>query len=365
MANVCVAYFLWLIGGGLGLHHLYLRRWKQAFVWWCLPGGYFGVGWFRDLWRIPEYVADYNKEAAHVRKMKEQIKANEVPPWKWARWMGMLVVGNMFGVLPGMALPNKEDIGYDLFWLRPILNPLGAAIGVWVVGNIGRWEGSIKGPLLGCYLTVPLYYFGINAGSLCTLAGAYCFRRKWRKIEDDRTSTCKSVTVMVLAGLLYASMWGSYFYFNAEVNHNGDRIKMRDAVGNFLKSPLVQEFQRNVREHWNHMLEHGFMSAWTNLVDSLDPFGEKNSLKVLGLEAGATQEQIKSRYRELSKQWHPDKVRGEGKEEAQQKFLDIQAAYENLSNIKNRRKKANSKTVRDEATPSTSTPPTNKENVEL
>ena len=34
-----------------------------------------------------------------------------------------------------------------------------------------RWEGSIKGPLLGCYLTVPLYYFGINAGSLCTLAG--------------------------------------------------------------------------------------------------------------------------------------------------------------------------------------------------
>ena len=42
------------------------------------------------------------------------------------------------------------------------------------------------------------------------------------------------------------------------------------------------------------------------------------------------------RYRELSKQWHPDKVRGEGKEEAQQKFLEIQAAYENLSNIKNR-----------------------------
>ena len=44
------------------------------------------------------------------------------------------------------------------------------------------------------------------------------------------------------------------------------------------------------------MLEHGFMSAWTNLVDSLDPFGEKNSLKVLGLGAGATQDEIKSKY---------------------------------------------------------------------
>jgi len=146
-------------------------------------------------------------------------------------------------------------------------------------------------------------------------------------------------------------MWSSYFYFNAEVNHNGDRIKLRDAVGNFIKSPLVQEFQRNVRDHWNHMLEHGFMSAWTNLVDSLDPFGEKNSLKVLGLGAGATQDEIKSKYRELSKQWHPDKVRGDAtaKEEAQAKFLEIQAAYENLSNIKNRRNKANRKTARDEA----------------
>ena len=29
--------------------------------------GYFGAGWFRDLWRIPEYVKDANNEAAHVR----------------------------------------------------------------------------------------------------------------------------------------------------------------------------------------------------------------------------------------------------------------------------------------------------------
>ena len=43
----------------------------------------------------------------------------------------------MFGVLPGMAIPNKEDLGYDLHFLKPILNPLGAAIGVWLVGNIG------------------------------------------------------------------------------------------------------------------------------------------------------------------------------------------------------------------------------------
>jgi hypothetical protein len=35
-------------------------------------------------------------------------------------------------------------------------------------------------------------------------------------------------------------MWGSFLYYNAEVVHNGDKIKLRDAVGNFIKSPAVQ-----------------------------------------------------------------------------------------------------------------------------
>lgn len=342
MASVCVAYLLWLVGGFFGLHHFYLRRYKQAFVWWCFPGGYFGAGWFRDLWRIPEYVRDANSEAQHIRALKEKMKANDIPPWKLARWMGMLVVGNMFGLLPGMAIPNKEDLGMDLSWLKPILNPLGAAIGVWLVGNIGRWEGSLKHPLIGAYCTLPLYYFGINGGSLTTIVGAYVFRRKWRKIERDQTAMWRWALVLGVAGAVYASMWGSYLYFNAEVVTQGDKIKLRDAVGNFLKSPLILEFRRSLGQHWAHLLEHGFYSTWTRLLDSLDPFGEKNSLKVLGLQHGASQEEIKSRYRELSKQWHPDKVK-ENKEAAQEKFVEIQQAYDNLSSMKRRRAKANKK----------------------
>ena len=36
-------------------------------------------------------------------------------------------------------------------------------------------------------------------------------------------------------------------------------------------------------------------------VDSLDPFGEKNALRELGLAKGASQEEIRTKYRELSK----------------------------------------------------------------
>ena len=48
------------------------------------------------------------------------------------------------------------------------------------------------------------------------------------------------VLILVLAGALYVAMWASYVYFNAEVVHNGDRIKLRDAAGNFVKSEAVQ-----------------------------------------------------------------------------------------------------------------------------
>jgi hypothetical protein len=52
--------------------------------------------------------------------------------------------------------------------------------------------------------------------------------------------------------------------------------------------------------------------------------------KVLGLSEGATNEEIHRSYRELVKVWHPDHNQHQT-EEAQRHFLEIQAAYEVLS----------------------------------
>ena len=41
-----------------------------------------------------------------------------------------------------------------------------------------------------------------------------------------------------------------------------------------------QEFKRNLGELWEHGREHGFWSTLQNLIESLDPLGEKNALKV-------------------------------------------------------------------------------------
>jgi len=59
---------------------------------------------------------------------------------------------------------------------------------------------------------------------------------------------------------------------------------------------------------------------------SFDPF------EVLGLERGATKDQIRASYRELVARYHPDKHRGNPLEElAAAKLIEINRAYEVLS----------------------------------
>ena len=64
---------------------------------------------------------------------------------------------------------------------------------------------------------------------------------------------------------------------------------------------------------------------------------KKSLYIVLGLNENATLEEIKKAYRDLSQQYHPDKVAHLGKdlqELANQKFLEINQAYDELKKLK-------------------------------
>ena len=66
-----------------------------------------------------------------------------------------------------------------------------------------------------------------------------------------------------------------------------------------------------------------------------EPSAEKDPYKVLGVSRNATPEEIKSAYRKQAQRYHPDRVSHLGEELqqlAKQKFLEIQKAYEILSN---------------------------------
>lgn len=62
----------------------------------------------------------------------------------------------------------------------------------------------------------------------------------------------------------------------------------------------------------------------------------KDYYKILGVDKGASGEQIKKAYRKLAKQYHPDVVKDDA--EGQKRMYEIQEAYECLGNEERRRK---------------------------
>lgn len=96
-------------------------------------GGYFGFGLFRDLWRLPEYVNDYNMEPDYSKKLKEQMKAQPKPSFSFInlRELCKISIGNIFGYLIMLAIPKEYfDLKEDhLRIFSVILVPFACALG--------------------------------------------------------------------------------------------------------------------------------------------------------------------------------------------------------------------------------------------
>jgi DnaJ family protein C protein 22 len=133
MANLVIAYVLWLIGGWWGLQHFYLGRDKHAFLWWSTCGC-FGLGWIRDCWRLPEYVNAANNNPGYLKDLNEKAKLYPSPTLSVGRFAGELIVGFLFGLLVRLAIPEEfvesplAGLGHKLS-IRIIVPPLGVAVG--------------------------------------------------------------------------------------------------------------------------------------------------------------------------------------------------------------------------------------------
>ncbi|XP_071443846.1 dnaJ homolog subfamily C member 22 [Hetaerina americana] len=353
--SVLTAYLLWLFGGFLGLHHLYLGRDAQAFLWWCTLGGYAGCGWLRDILHIPEYVADANDDENFLKKHIEKLRKHDKPPFSTNRFFGMVVVAYLWSSVVMLAIPDDEVAGINWHWLN-IFAPLACALGVWTVGNIGREMGSIWWALGTAYATYPLFQYLIlddsNWLTLMTFCSSLAFdlkSKQWRRTPSKKKPLCRRLTVLFVCCAIYLSLWGSFFYFNGKVvDSEGEEVPISEAIHHFFTSPWWLDVQQSLYDTWKFAQHNGWAETWKQIIDLSDPHGELNAYKILQVSNGASQSEITSKWRALSREWHPDKVKDPEKRLlAQEKFMEIQQAYEILSKIKNKRRIRNRKSDTD------------------
>ncbi|XP_063393174.1 dnaJ homolog subfamily C member 22 [Cydia fagiglandana] len=346
--SVLVAYVLWLFGGIFGVHHFYLRRDRHAFVWWSTLGG-FGVGWLGEIFRIPRYVRDANEDPKYMEELVGRMIRNKKPPFSMNRFTGMLMVGYSWGQVMMHAVPPDEFYGINLRYLN-ILIPLAASIGVWTVGNIGRERGTLKWPLLAAYAAYPLRYYVYDETvwfTLMVLAACLAFdsfSKEWRR-TPVRRHWVKRIAILGLSATLFLSLWASYLYFHGTITDSeGDEVPIYEAIHHFFTSPWWLDVKQCLYETYQYAQHHGWYEVWKQIIDLSDPHGEQNAYKVLGLGPDASQQEITSTWRRLSREHHPDKVKEQAlRRAAQERFMEIQQAYEILSNSKHRRHRRNKK----------------------
>ncbi|HOP48278.1 MAG TPA: DnaJ domain-containing protein [Desulfobacteraceae bacterium] len=89
-------------------------------------------------------------------------------------------------------------------------------------------------------------------------------------------------------------------------------------------------YSTSQKENNQHFKERREGEAFQNKGDDT----QKDPFEVLGINRGASQEEIKKAYRELVNQYHPDKVSYLGKEFrelAEVRFKEINKAYQELT----------------------------------
>ncbi|KAF7488901.1 DnaJ -like protein subfamily C member 22 [Sarcoptes scabiei] len=350
--SLFVAYLWLIIGGFFGLHQIYLHRFRHAFAIMISMGGYFGCGVFRDLWRLPEYVSEANDDVEYRAHLIEKMRKDPRPSFGYVRFAASVTLADILGYLIIMAIPHELFVNAD----NPSENlvsriliclfvPLACTVGVHIVGNVGRYTGSIQTPLIAAYCTAPLYWFGVESVFITSFIATIVFSRhslRWRRTpltKCDPKNFLPSILLLIVCFSIYSSFWISWFYFNCKVtDKNDETIKCREALRNLFNSPAWLEFRSVCQNLWQFVRTHGISGVWNEIVDALDPQGEHNALRTLELDESATQEAITANYRKLAKIWHPDKHKDiEAKRNAQEKFMAIQQAYELLSNIKQKR----------------------------
>ncbi|OCT92778.1 dnaJ homolog subfamily C member 22 [Xenopus laevis] len=336
--SLLAAYGLWVLGGPLGLYHIYLGRDSHALLWMLTLGG-FGTGWMWDFWKIPGHVYKYNRQ----EKRNIEVKEGE-PSASPIRFMGQVATGIYFGIVATIGLSFLSS-----FYM--VVLPLAVALGVHLVATVGEQTSDLKSTLIAAFLTSPIFY-GRAVSMIPISLTATITSQQHRKYRLQQEKQEKLSLRLYRIGLVYLAFTGPLAY-SALLNTSRTVSYVAGSIGSMLAwlsifpgiSGLVERLLLLPYRFWAMFSGGGvfrdqYFKEWEKIYEFVATFqNEKEELacKILGIDSKSTMEEISRKYRELVKIWHPDHNRHR-LEEAQERFLEIQAAYETL--VRLRRSKA-------------------------
>ena len=304
-------------------------------------------GWVRDLWRLPTYVKDANDDGTFLELLAIKMRSQKNGPSifrNWHRLMAQILFGAFYRGLIYCAIPWESSV----MSYAALIVPLGTAFGTYMVSNVGRQKSPFLYSLLGAYIGEFLmgepHLLLEESNSLFAAGVAMLFSTygwEWRRQKE--TYSYRKLMVFMLM-ILFIVLCGSFVNFNATVEtEDGEIIKVRDAIDNFFNSPAWQQIKTalwlllvDMYESWK---TGGFEQAWNKFKNLADIEGEDHAYTELDLEPGTPFKEVRKRYKELARKWHPDHHHGEEEKlKAQEKFMRYNDAYQILEKIHKRRK---------------------------
>jgi len=211
-----------------------------------------------------------------------------------------------------------------------LLPPLGMICGVYLVSNIGKPRRLTLSKLLLCGIVAEVLHviagLQILACLVCTIAAVFFWKVEPTKQSDGWSSRTTCLTVTVCAVTAMSLIWGSII-MNVTIEVDGDTVTVSEALRNFYNSPGWTRMKESIWVSMTMSWEGNWDEAGETLLRMSDLSGTERALHVLGLPRDTNQAAIKARYKELAREWHPDKYQGADKEAASNKFIEIQQAY--------------------------------------
>ncbi|XP_048474807.1 dnaJ homolog subfamily C member 22 [Rhincodon typus] len=302
--SLLITYVLWSCGGLFGLHHIYLGRDNHALLWMVTFGG-FGVGWIREIWRLPKYVQNAN---IHHSKIKR--KRHPQPSMSIVRVIGQIAVGVYFGFVALISLSSLTG-----FYIMAL--PLAITLGVHLVASVGEETSNIKTTMMASFITSPIFYGRPIATIPISIVASITSTQHRQYKTPSHTEDNLSVRLyrlglawlaftMPISYCVFHNTTVTALYVTDTISLILDSVQIFPILSDLLESAFLLPYHTWKLFTGGIRLSYGYNSEWEKIFSSISAIqAERKRLayEVLGLHEEATLEEINKSYRELVKRW--------------------------------------------------------------